>query len=91
MGYRAGDTVIVSHEEVNHVGVVLDKYIIGKQTVYDVLLESRLALIMLNTSSSRRTYIDKTLTAKLCDTGLIEVTIPYKEMLANETLPICHA
>ena len=52
MGYRAGDTVIVSHEEVNHVGVVLDKYVIGKQTVYDVLLESRLALIMLNTSSS---------------------------------------
>ena len=91
MGFRAGETVIVTVEDKNHVGVVLDQYIINKQTVYDVLLENRSALIMLPTAPSKNTYINKALTAKLCDTGMIEITIPYKTLLAEEMLPICHA
>jgi hypothetical protein len=89
--YKEGQTVIVTQDGVNRVGVILDRYLINKQTVYDVLLERRSALIMLNTAPSKNTYINKSLTAKLCDTEMIETTIPYKEMLANEDLPICHA
>ena len=91
MAYKAGDTVIVTREDVHHVGVVLDKYAISKQTVYDVLLENRTALIMLNTAASKKTFINKALTSKLCDTDIIQTTIPYKEMLLNDELPICHA
>jgi hypothetical protein len=91
MGFRAGETVIVTVEETNHVGVILDQYIVNKQTVYDVLLENRSALIMVPTATSKNTYINKALTAKLCDTGMIETTIPYKTLLAEEMLPICHA
>ena len=90
MAYKAGDTVIVTNEDTNHVGVILDKYLINKQSVYDVLLENRSALIMLNTSTSRKQFINKSLTSKLCDTGIIECTIPYKDMLLNDDLPICH-
>ncbi len=89
MAYKAGDTVIVTVENINHVGVVLDKYLINKQTMYDVLLENRSALIMLNTSTAKHNFINKTLTSKLCDTGMIETTIPYKELLEQDKLPIC--
>ena len=41
MGYNAGETVIVTQDEVNHVGVVLDRYVVQKHIVYDVLLENR--------------------------------------------------
>lgn len=41
MSYRPGQTVIVTRDEVNHVGVVLDRYLINKAVVYDVLLENR--------------------------------------------------
>lgn len=90
MAYKAGDTVIVTNDDTNHVGVILDKYLINKQSVYDVLLENRSAFIMVNTSVSRNQFINKALTTKLCDTGIIETTIPYKDMLANDDLPICH-
>jgi hypothetical protein len=46
---------------------------------------------MLGSAPSKNTYINKSLTAKLCDTDMIKTTIPYKEMLENEDLPICHA
>ena len=49
MGYRAGETVIVTRDEVNHVGVVLDRYVVLKHVVYDVLLENRSAMVMINT------------------------------------------
>jgi hypothetical protein len=91
MGFKPGQTVIVTTEDNHQVGVILDRYTINKQTVYDVLLERRTALIMLNSAPSKNTYINKSLTAKLCDTEMIETTIPYKTMLANEDLPICHA
>ena len=88
MGYRAGETVIVTQDEVNHVGVVLDRYVVLKHVVYDVLLENRSAMVMINTSG-KTTYINKLLTGKLCDTGAIESTIPYKQLVADDALPIC--
>lgn len=87
MGFKNGQTVIVTTEVANKVGVVLDRRIINKTSVYDVLLEDRSALVMLNTAPSARTYINKSLTAKLCDTEIIQTTIPYKELVANEMLP----
>lgn len=89
MAYKVGETVIVTTEEVNHVGVVLDKYQINKQTMYDVLLENRRAIIALNTSTAKHNYINKMLTSKLCDTGIIETTIPYKTLLEEDKLPSC--
>lgn len=91
MSYKAGDEVIVVQEGVNRVGVVLDRHIISKQVVYDVLLENRSAVIYVPTTQNAKTRIDKYLTSLVCETGFIKSTIPYKEMLANEELPICHA
>ena len=88
MGYSAGETVIVTRDEVNHVGVVLDRYVVLKHVVYDVLLENRSAMVMIN-KSGKNTYINKELTEKLCDTDAIESTIPYKQLVADDALPIC--
>lgn len=90
MGYRAGETVIVTQDEVNHVGVVLDRYVVQKHVVYDVLLENRSAMVMINTAG-KTTYINKALTEKLCDTDAIESTIPYKQLVADDALPICRS
>ena len=90
MGYNAGETVIVTRDEVNHVGVVLDRYVVQKHIVYDVLLENRSAMVMINTAG-KTTYINKVLTGKLCDTGAIESTIPYKQLVADDALPICRS
>jgi len=89
--YKPGDEVIVVQDNVNRVGVILDKHVISKQVVYDVLLENRSAIIYVPTTQSAKTRINKYLTSLLCETGVIKSTIPYKEMLANEELPICHA
>jgi hypothetical protein len=89
MAYKTGETVIVTVEDTHHVGVILDKCIINKQTLYDVLLENRRAIIALNTSASKHNYINKILTSKLCDTGIIETTIPYKTLLEEDKLPSC--
>lgn len=91
MSYKPGDEVIVVQDGVNRVGVILDKHVISKQVVYDVLLENRSAIIYVPTTQSAKTRIDKYLTSLVCETGFIKSTIPYKEMLANEELPICHA
>jgi len=90
MGYNAGETVIVTRDEVNHVGVVLDRYVVQKHVVYDVLLENRSAMVMIN-MAGKTTYINKSLTGKLCDTGAIESTIPYKQLVADDALPICRS
>ena len=87
MIYKAGDEVIVTSEGVNRVGVDLDRRIINKSSVYDVLLENRSALVMLNTSTNTRNYINKILTERLCVSGQIQSTIPYKDLVANEQLP----
>ena len=92
MRYNAGETVIVTRDEVNHVGVVLDRYVVLKHVVYDVLLEKRSAMVMItksNPGSGKTTYINKSLTEKLCDTDAIESTIPYKQLVADDALPIC--
>jgi hypothetical protein len=91
MGFKDGQTVIVTAEGVNKVGVVLSRRLISKITVYDVLLEDRSVLVMLNTALSSRNYINKILTAKLCDTDALTTTIPYKELVANEQLPFLDA
>jgi len=88
MSYRPGQTVIVTRDEVNHVGVVLDQYLINKAVVYDVLLENRSAACMITTNSKHSTYLNKHLTTMLCDTDMIQTTIPYKQLLANDALPI---
>lgn len=87
MAYKEGDEVIVTSEGINRVGVVLNRRVINKSSTYDVLLENRSALVMLTTSNNARNYINKSLTAKLCDTDTIVSTIPYKELVANEQLP----
>ena len=87
MAYKEGDDVIVTSEGVNRVGVVINRRVLNKSFIYDVLLENRSALVMLNTANSNRNYINKTLTTKLCDSEIIVSTIPYKELVANEQLP----
>jgi hypothetical protein len=87
MAYKEGDEVIVTSEGINRVGVVLNRRVINKSSVYDVLLENRSALVMLTTSNSNRNFVNKALTEKLCDTEIIQSTIPYKELVANEQIP----
>ena len=86
--YKAGDTVIVTQDGVNQVGVVLDRYLINKNVVYDVLLESRSAICMISTNTNNETYLNKQLTSMLCDSDIIQTTIPYKKLLAEDALPI---
>jgi hypothetical protein len=88
MSYRTGETVIVTQEGVNRVGVVLDKYIANKRTVYDVLLENYKAVCMIETKPYERGYINENLSKSLCKTAAITTTLPYKYMLENELLPI---
>jgi hypothetical protein len=89
--YKPGHTVIITSEEKNQVGVVIGHHVFNKQNLYDVLLESRSAITMVSTATSKKTYINKILTSKLCDTGIIETTVPYKTLLAEDMLPICYA
>jgi len=90
MRYNTGETVIVTQDGVNRVGVVLDCYVVQKQLVYDVLLENRSAMVMISTSGNN-TFINKLLTSKLCDTDVIESTIPYKQLVADDALPLCRS
>jgi hypothetical protein len=89
--YNAGETVIVTQDEINRVGVVLDQYTVNKKTVYDVLLENRSAVCMITTANSNDTRINRALTSKLCgeEGGFaVEHTIPYKHLVETESLPI---
>ncbi len=91
MAWKAGDEVIVTSEGVHRVGVILERRIINKISAYDVYLENRSTLVMLGTAPSANNYINRALTTRLIDSEVIKSTIPYKEMLANEELPITHA
>jgi hypothetical protein len=62
MPYKQGTTVIVTNDDVNYVGVILDQFSIRKQTLYDVMLENRSVITMLNTSNNNNIYINRTLT-----------------------------
>ena len=86
--YKAGNTVVVTQHGVNRVGVVLDRYLINKNVVHDVLLENRSAVCMITSNPKHDKYLNKHLTAMLCDTELIQTTIPYKKLLAEDGLPI---
>jgi hypothetical protein len=94
--YKQGDTVIVTEyinkkaNEVKHsVGVIMRPFTHKKQTFYDVLLERRTGLSFLNTAkSSKQSFINRELTTKLIDSDSIETTIPFKDMLEFEELPI---
>ena len=87
MLYKIGTTVIVTKDDVNHVGVVLDQFSIRKQITYDVMLENRSVITMLNTSNNNNIYINRKLTNSLCESGEITSTIPYKYLFENDLLP----
>jgi hypothetical protein len=91
MAWKAGDTVIITQEGINRVGVILDKFHVSKQTMYDILLENRSAITMVNSSTNNKTYINKSLTKLLCESEKISTTIPYSELVASESLPIVRA
>jgi hypothetical protein len=91
MVLKPGVTVIVTENGSHQVGVILDRYMLNKQLVFDVLLETRSAKIMLSTTTSKNIHINKMLSEKLCESGLIQTTIPYKTLLENNDLPICHS
>ena len=88
MSYKTGQPVIITKEGVNHVGIILDKYLASKAILYDVLLENRSAFTAINTAKSKQMYINRELTAKLCDTGMIVPTMNYTELFDADQLPI---
>jgi len=91
MSYKNGQTVIVTTHGINKVAVVLDSFMINRSLMYDLLFEDRSATTMVNTSKSKKTYINTDLTEKLCDSGAIVTTINYNELVAENKLPILRA
>lgn len=55
MSYKIGETVIVTQEGTNRVGVILDKFIANKTVMHDILLENRSAITMVNTNTTCKT------------------------------------
>jgi hypothetical protein len=88
MSYKTGQPVIITKEGVNHVGIILDKYLASKSVLYDVLLENRSAFTAINTAKSKQMYINRELTSRLCDTGLVVPTMNYIELFESDQLPI---
>ena len=86
-----GRTVIVTTvdnpETTHQVGVIVKRFVHNKRVMYDVLLESRSAISALTTAASNKTFINRELTEKLCDTDSIKTTIPYQHLLENDLLP----
>jgi hypothetical protein len=91
MSYKVGQPVIVTQEDVNRVAIILDKFVVNKVTMYDILFENRSAMTMVNAARSKQTYINKELTEKLCDSGTIVPTMNYAELLEADQLPIVRA
>jgi len=91
MSYKVGQPVIITQAEVNRVAIILDKFIVNRVTMYDILFENRSAMTMVNAVRSKQTYINKDLTEKLCDTGAIVPTMNYVELLEADKLPIVRA
>lgn len=88
MSYKSGETVVVTQDGINRVGVVMDKYTAGKRVVYDVVLENYKAACMIGVKANDSAYINAYLTSLLCNTGMINTTLPYRYLLENELLPI---
>jgi hypothetical protein len=87
MSYKEGNVVIVHTEDKKQVGVVIKKFVVNKNTMYDVLLESRSCVTCINTARSSTVYIDRTLTKTLIDSGEIQCTVPYQYLFENDELP----
>jgi len=90
--YKLGESVIVTERnkdksERHQVGVIIKQRKIKKQPFYDVLLETRSARIILNTARSNKTFINRTLSEKLCESGDIVATIPYHSLAEEDLLP----
>ena len=90
MAYKPGESVIVTQDGVNRVGTVLDQYVVNKELVYDVLLENRSALVMISTNG-KHSFVNRILTNKLCDTNIVQSNIPYKQLIADDAMPICRS
>ena len=90
MAYKPGESVIVTQDGVNHVGTVLDQYVVNKQLVYDVLLENRSALVMISTNG-KHSFVNRILTNKLCDTDIVQSNIPDKQLIADDAMPMCRS
>ena len=90
MAYKSGESVIVTQDGVNHVGTILDQYVVNKQLVYDVLLENRSALVMISTNG-KHSFVNRILTNKLCDTDIVQSNIPYKQLIADDAMPMCRS
>jgi hypothetical protein len=91
MSYKVGQPVIVTQEGVNRVAIILDRFVVNKVTMYDILFENRSAMTMVNVTRSKQTYINKELTEKLCDTGTVVPTMNYDELFEANQLPIVRA
>ena len=87
MSYKIGAPVIVTQEGVHKVGIVVEKFIANKAVMYDVLLESRSAICAINTAKSKQSYINRELTDKLCETGLVVPTMDYNTLFENDLIP----
>lgn len=87
MGYKLGQSVIVTQEGTHKVGIVVQKFIVNKATMYDVLLESRSAISCINTAKSKQSYINKDLTEKLCESNVIVPTMDYNFLFENNLIP----
>ena len=90
--YKLGESVIVTERnkdksERHQAGVIIKQRKIKKQPFYDVLLETRSARIILNTARSNKTFINRTLSEKLCESGDIVATIPYHSLAEEDLLP----
>ena len=90
MAYKSGESVIVTQDGVNHVGTILDQYVVNKQLVYDVLLENRSALVMIKTNG-KHSFVNRILTNQLCDSGMVQSNIPYKQLIADDAMPMCRS
>ncbi len=88
MSYKVGETVIVTQNDINRVGVVLDKFVVSKRVVYDILLENRSAVCMVCTTPNSSAFINKPLTERLCKTEIIQPTFSYQVLLQQDELPI---
>lgn len=88
MSYREGETVIVTQDGINRVGVVMDKFMANKRVVYDVVLENYKAACMIGTKPNPSAYINQNLTEILCKSDKITTKLPYRYLVENEMLPI---
>jgi hypothetical protein len=87
MSYKIGQPVIVTKDGINKVAIILNQTVVNKSVLYDVLFEDRTATTAVNTSKSKKTYINNTLTEMLCDSKIITPTLNYNDLAERNLLP----